>query len=112
MLLMSSLVQAKWMNSARDARLVSFTFSFRKYSTAFTSWFVVRSISFTRRASAREKSAAIACSAARSPDESAGHSAISAASHKASSQAHSTRTRRLISPNSEKTSVNSAHFEA
>ncbi|KOF53389.1 hypothetical protein AD428_13765 [Achromobacter sp. DMS1] len=55
-LLMSSEVQAKWMNSAaRASSASSATFSLSQYSTAFTSWFVTRSISLMRAASASEK---------------------------------------------------------
>ena len=50
---MSSLVQAKWTNSsAGPSSASSFRRSLIRYSTAFTSWLVVRSISFTRAASA------------------------------------------------------------
>ena len=55
-LLISSEVQAKWMNSLafnRSERPA--TFSFKKYSTALTSWLVTASISLMRWASASEK---------------------------------------------------------
>ena len=112
MLLMSSLVQAKWMNSPRFSSEVPFTFSLRKYSTAFTSWFVVFSMSLTRCASATENSDAIARSTLRSFAESGLHSLISFASHRASSHVHSTRTRRLTRPYSENTSRSSGHLLA
>src|SRR5690606_41307347 len=55
-LLMSSEVQEKWMNSAAaDSSAWSATFSFNQYSTAFTSWFVVRSMALMRAASSSEK---------------------------------------------------------
>ena len=65
-LLMSSDVHAKWMNSA--TRAISGTpakRSFSQYSTALTSWLVVRSIALTRAASASAKSRPAASSAAR-----------------------------------------------
>ncbi len=55
-LLMSCDVRPKWTNSLHDWRPSASIFSLRMYSTAFTSWLVVRSISFTRSASAVEKS--------------------------------------------------------
>ena len=59
---MSSLVQAKWTNSsAGPSSASSCRRSLMKYSTALTSWLVVRSISLTRAASATEKSSASAC---------------------------------------------------
>ena len=62
---MSSEVQAKWMNSIRRPRSgIAPMRSLRKYSTALTSWLVVRSMSLTRSASASAKPAAIASSAA------------------------------------------------
>ena len=49
---MSSLVQPKWMNSLiADSSSEPSTFDFKKYSTAFTSWLVVASISLTSAAS-------------------------------------------------------------
>jgi hypothetical protein len=55
-LLMSWEVSPKWMNSRNADRPSRSKASLRKYSTALTSWLVVRSISFTRRASSMEKS--------------------------------------------------------
>ena len=53
---MSSVVQAKCTNSsAGPSSASSFRRSLMKYSTALTSWLVVRSISLTRAASATEK---------------------------------------------------------
>ncbi len=57
-LLMSSEVQAKWMNSETLASSgTAATRSFRKYSTALTSWLVVRSVALIHSASASEKPA-------------------------------------------------------
>ncbi len=54
---MSSLVQAKCTNSVMACSSgVSAMRSLMKYSTALTSWLVVRSISLMRSASATEKS--------------------------------------------------------
>ena len=65
---MSSDVQAKWMNSAtRAISGVPAKRSFSQYSTALTSWLVVRSIALTRWASAGENSLAAACSSAAAP---------------------------------------------
>lgn len=55
-LLMSCEVSPKWTNSLNSASPSASIFSLRMYSMAFTSWFVVASISFTRAASAGEKS--------------------------------------------------------
>jgi hypothetical protein len=76
---MSSDVQAKWMNSA--TRATSGTFakrSFSQYSTALTSWFVCRSMSLTRAASAGAKERTAATSAARVDAENGGTSGIAA----------------------------------
>ena len=100
------------MNSERLSSAVPLTFSLRKYSTAFTSWFVVRSISLTRAASSTENDAAMPRSALRSAAESGLHSRTPFAAQRASSHVHSTRTRRRISPYSEKMSRSSAHFDA
>jgi hypothetical protein len=67
---MSSDVHAKWMNSATRAIAGALAKrSFIQYSTALTSWLVVRSIDLTRTASAVENAASassIAASAAAS----------------------------------------------
>ena len=47
-LLMSCEVRPKWMNSPNRSRPISFNCSLMKYSTAFTSWLVTFSMSFTR----------------------------------------------------------------
>ena len=111
MLLMSSLVQAKWTNSERPASDVPAIFSLMKYSTALTSWFVVFSMSFTRWASATEKPSASARSCAASASESAGHSGRPGCAASAASQAHSTATRRFTRPYSEKTSRRSSTLD-
>jgi hypothetical protein len=98
---MSSEVQAKWMNSlTRVTWTLPASLSLRKYSTALTSWLVVFSWSFTAWASAREKSAATASSAARVAAEKAGTSAMAGSAARALSHSISTLTRYLISPNS------------
>ena len=114
MLLMSSLVQAKWTNSsvfAPFAPNAGASFSLRKYSTALTSWFVVLSMSFTRCASASENSAATRSTALACADVRR-HSATPLSAASALSHVHSTRTRRLTSPYSEKTSCSSEHLFA
>ena len=111
MLLMSSLVQPKWTNSPRAASGVPAIFSLMKYSTAFTSWLVVFSMSFTRWASATVKPSAICASADASSAVSAGHSGRPGCAHSAASHAHSTATRRFTRPYSEKTSRSSSTFE-
>ena len=70
---MSSDVHAKWMNSA--TRAISGTpakRSFSQYSTALTSWLVVRSIALTRAASAGANAAAASSIAARAAAENGG----------------------------------------
>ena len=67
--------------------------SFRKYSTALTSWFVVRSISLMRFAWSSEKLATIASSAALVSAEKAGTSVISGRFASACNQRTSTVTR-------------------
>ena len=79
-LLMSSDVHAKWMNSTQPrscaavaaavpaASMCFPTSSLRKYSTAFTSWLVVRSIALIRSAPASaSKLSASPCRNARAP---------------------------------------------
>ncbi len=56
MLLMSSDVQAKCTNSAAGPKPIPASFSFRKYSTALTSWLIARSMSLIRVTSAGPKS--------------------------------------------------------
>ena len=84
---MSSDVQAKWMNSA--ARAISGTSakrSFSQYSTALTSWLVVRSMALTRSASATPKSRAVCESFWRVAALKAETSTIPGSSASASSQ--------------------------
>ncbi len=60
---MSSDVQAKWMNSdTRATSGASAKRSLSQYSTALTSWFVLRSIALTRAASSGEKPVAASSS--------------------------------------------------
>jgi hypothetical protein len=73
-----------------------------KYSTALTSWFVVRSISFTRAASATLKPSASARSFAVAAAEKAGSSTMPGSAASASSHSTSTFTRARIRPYSEK----------
>ena len=75
-------------------------FSFRKYSTAFTSWLVVASISLIFCASASEKSLTIAFNNALASAENSGTSAISAVVANFCNQRTSTVTRYFIKPNS------------
>jgi len=100
------------MNSLpRPARPAASHFSLRKYSTALTSWFVVRSISLHRRASASEKSAATDRHAAsQSPTRTPRSSAT--VSLREMRYSTSTRTRYLISAASEKYSRTGATRDA
>ena len=79
---------------------LSATFSFKKYSTAFTSWFVVLSIALIRAASASEKLSVMLFNAALASALSAGTSAIKSHSASFCNQRTSTCTRYLIRPNS------------
>jgi len=100
---MSSLVQAKCTNSsAGPSSASSFRRSLMKYSTALTSWLVVRSISFTRAASATEKPSANARRRPEAAAEKAGSSTMPGSAASASSHSTSTRTRALTRPYSEK----------
>src|SRR3546814_7721891 len=79
-----------------------------KYSTALTSWLVVRSMSLTRAASAVEKPSA---SASRRFAAAAGNGASSGmpgSAASASNHSTSTRTRAWISPFSENTGRNAS----
>ena len=90
---MSSEVQAKWMNSlAAASSASSATRLFRKYSTAFTSWLVVRSKVLMAWASALPKSCTMASRRWRAAGLK-GFSSGRPASDKAMSQATSTCTR-------------------
>ena len=73
-----------------------------KYSTALTSWLVVRSISFTRAASATLKPSARARRRAAAASEKGASSVMPASAARASSHSTSTRTRARTSPYSEK----------
>ena len=87
-------------------------FSFKKYSTAFTSWLVVRSISLMRLASSSEKSATIASNAALVAALNAGTSVISGRLASACNQRTSTVTRAWIKPNSERKGRRASHLLA
>ncbi|MCY1179307.1 hypothetical protein D9M73_197010 [compost metagenome] len=100
-LLMSSLVQAKWMNSLTLASSGSLAAcSLRRYSMALTSWLVVRSISLTRSACSSLKSLARLSSRALASAENAGTSLICGWAARRCSQRTSTRARKRIRPNS------------
>jgi len=73
-----------------------------KYSTALTSWLVVRSISFTRAAWAGAKSSARARRRAVAAAENGASSTMPGSLASASSHSTSTFTRALIRPYSEK----------
>ena len=90
---MSSEVQAKWVNSATCGQGASR--SRRKYSTALTSWLVVRSIAFTASASASQNPSAAASRHARASGSGSGPTPGSAANR--ASHAASTRTRARMS---------------
>ena len=108
---MSSEVQAKWMNSAALASsALSRTFSFRKYSIALTSWLVTASISFTRRASASEKFAAMSSSRVFAAGENGATSSMPLCVLSAWSQRTSTSTRSRMRPYSLKSARRAAVF--
>jgi len=103
-LLMSSEVQAKCTNSSPAAAPgIPAMRSFRKYSTAFTSWLVVASMALTRSASASEKPEASASSAAEVAASKGPNSGTPGSAARRCSQRTSTSTRKRISPNSLKT---------
>ena len=100
---MSSDVQAKWMNSA--ARATSGMLGEALLQPVLDRLDVVvglRSIAFTRAASAGAKRAPTASSAARAASENGGSSAMPSSSDSATSQSISTRTRWRMRPYSEK----------
>ena len=100
-LLMSSDVQAKWMNSpTRATSGVSAKRSFSQYSIALTSWLVVRSIALTRAASMGANELPATSSALLASALNGGISAIRGSSDNAMSQAISTRTRARMRPHS------------
>ena len=110
---MSSEVQAKWINSLiAFSSLLSATFSFRKYSTAFTSWLVVRSISLMRRASSTENSATMLSSSLCDWGEKSGTSVIPSSLDSFCNHLTSTSTRYLSRPYSLKIDRNSPVLEA
>ena len=111
---MSSDVQAKWMNS--PTRAISGTSakrSFSQYSTAFTSWLVVRSMALTRAASAGRERVARGVQHARAPPRrKAATSSMHGSAESAISQAISTRTRARTRPYSLKCRASGATFAA
>ncbi len=109
---MSSLVQAKWMNDSVPASSgYAAKQSRSQYSTALTSWFVVRSIALIASASASENASTRARSAARVPAAS-GAKASSPASDSAMNHSTSTWTRRCIRPYSDSSGRSAATFAA
>src|SRR5690606_12831087 len=100
-LLMSSDVQAKWMNSLTRASSASpATVSRRKYSTALTSWLVTRSMALIRAASASPKHSTTPRSRAL-PSGETGAKPGMPASDRAMSHSTSTRTRSRMKAASE-----------
>mmetsp|Transcript_5301 Transcript_5301/g.9544 ORF Transcript_5301/g.9544 Transcript_5301/m.9544 type:complete len:225 (-) Transcript_5301:297-971(-) len=101
-LLMSSEVHAKWVNSNT---LLSSSFaanlSFSTYSTAFTSWLVVRSTSFTACASSTLQLLARSSRKAFVASLKGGTSSTSGSSDSICSHRISTVARALMRPNSE-----------
>jgi hypothetical protein len=99
-LLMSSLVQAKCTNSAAASRSAwPLKRAFSQYSTALTSWLVVRSMSLMAWASASLNPCTSARKLARLASASGANSA-KPASDSAMNHSTSTCTRRCIKPNS------------
>ncbi len=110
---MSSLVQAKCTNSsAGPSSASSLSCSLMKYSTALTSWLVVRSISLTRAACATLKSSARARRRCAAAGENGASSAMPGSAASASSHSISTLTRALIRPYSEKIGRSASTLEA
>ena len=110
---MSSDVQAKWMNS--PTRAIAGTpakRSFSQYSTALTSWLVVRSIALTRAASAGENVAGRRLQHARDVASNGATSGMRGSAANARSHATSISTRLLISANSLKCSRSAVTFPA
>ena len=104
-LLMSSEVHAKCTNS--KTRSSSFepdwtSFSLMTYSTAFTSWFVVRSTFFTKAASSTVNCVAIFSRTSLASGEKGVTSTTCGIRERHCSQRISTRTRALMSPYSER----------
>ncbi len=93
-LLMSSEVQAKWMNSSeRCTSRFSASRSRNQYSIALTSWLVSASIRLMRSLSCALKPVSRPASAARAALDSGGSSRIAGAAARACSHCSSTRTR-------------------
>ncbi len=104
-LLMSSEVQPKWMNS--DTFITSALWPRRflsQYSMALTSWLVVASIAFTASPSSVENCATTASSSTTVAGENGAISASAGSAASAFSHSTSTRTRLRIRPCSEKCS--------
>ena len=104
-LLTSSLVHAKCVNSATAAS--SALAAMRRlstYSTALTSWLVVRSTSLTSCAISGVKFVHRSSSSAAASGEKRGTSGTSGSEERSCSQRHSTSTRYLMSAYSEKQS--------
>ncbi len=100
-LLMSSLVQAKCTNSpAAFSSVLLSKRDFSQYSTAFTSWLVVFSMSLMAWASASQKRTTSERSRPRAASDS-GLNSAKPASESAMNHSTSTCTRRCISPNSD-----------
>ena len=98
---MSSLVQAKCTNSAAaDSSAWPSKRALSQYSTALTSWLVVRSMSLMACASASEKSAHQARAAGARAASPSGLNSAKPASDSAMNHSTSTCTRRCIRPNS------------
>ena len=109
---MSSLVQAKCTNS--PAAFSSALFSkrlFSQYSTALTSWLVVRSMSLMACASASEKRSTSPRSRPRAASDS-GLNSAKPASDSAMNHSTSTCTRRCIRPNSDSSGRSGATLAA
>mmetsp|Transcript_47746 Transcript_47746/g.121821 ORF Transcript_47746/g.121821 Transcript_47746/m.121821 type:complete len:203 (+) Transcript_47746:768-1376(+) len=100
-LLMSSLVHAKCVNSSTLASSsLAANLSFSTYSTALTSWLVVRSTSFTACASAKLQFTVISSRKALVAALKGGTSSTSGSSDSICSQRISTVARALMRPNS------------
>ncbi len=111
-LLMSSLVQAKCTKaSAACSSAFASKRCLSQYSTAFTSWFVRRSMALTASASASEKPVTSSRSSLREASLSGANSA-KPASDSAMNHSTSTCTRRCIKPNSDSSGRSAPTFEA
>ncbi len=109
---MSSLVQAKWMNSSLSFSSGTWPMRWRsQYSTAFTSWLVSFSMSLIAWASASEKRTTSERSRPLTDSGSAGNSE-KPASDSAMNHSTSTCTRRCIRPNSDSSGRSAASLGA